>query len=40
LTRTVYLTATSLDGFIADVDHPLSWLKSLPRTDVKRARSR
>ena len=26
MTRTQYYTATSIDGFIADADHALSWL--------------
>jgi dihydrofolate reductase len=30
MTRTVYLTATSADGFIADADNSLSWLFEVP----------
>lgn len=31
MTRTIYWTATSLDGFIADDDHSLEWLFEVPR---------
>lgn len=31
MTRTIYWTATSLDGFIADADNSLDWLFDVPR---------
>ena len=39
MARTVYYTATSLDGFIADADGSLQWLFDVPRAEEDAADS-